>query len=89
MFNRSRALLAGLLAALGGAMPRYRTPAYASTKKVGAARGFIAVRHSRYKPRQGFRECMRRRGGEEWAQYKAFDRAHRGLPTGLMESGRG
>lgn len=34
-----------------------------------------------YMPHQSMRECARRRGGVEWAQFKAVDRARRGLPA--------
>lgn len=34
-----------------------------------------------YKPHQSMRECARRRGGREWANFKAIDRARRGLPA--------
>ena len=33
------------------------------------------------KPHQGPRECARRRGGQDWADYKAADRVRRGLPA--------
>lgn len=34
---------------------------------------------SLHRPHQGLRETSRRLGGEEWAAYKAADRARRGL----------
>lgn len=30
---------------------------------------------------QGERECARRRGGQDWADFKAADRVRRGLPA--------
>lgn len=34
-----------------------------------------------WKPHQGPRECARRRGGQDWADFKAADRVRRGLPA--------
>lgn len=36
---------------------------------------------SKYMPHQGKRECARRRGGDDWANFKARDRIRRGLPV--------
>ncbi len=91
MFNRSRMLLAGLLTAFGGVVPRFAAPRHASgriSKPMTTTRGSIRARYSRYKPHQGERECYRRRGGADWAQYKAYDRMRRGLPNEL-EVGHG
>lgn len=34
-----------------------------------------------YRPHQSARECARRRGGQNWRDYKAVDRVRRGLPV--------
>lgn len=36
---------------------------------------------SKYRPHQGKRECARRRGGQDWADWKSADRVSRGLPA--------
>ena len=37
--------------------------------------------YSRHLPHQGKRECARRRGGKDWADWLAADRVARGLPA--------
>ena len=40
-----------------------------------------------YGPHQGARECARRRGGEDWAKFRAADRVRRGLPVSWAYAG--
>lgn len=40
-----------------------------------------------HRPHQGARECARRRGGADWAQFRAADRVRRGLPVSWPYAG--
>ena len=92
MFNLSRSLLASLMAVLGRAAPQFSAPQHPSARRLGkpeTIRGHVKVRYSRYTPHQGVRERLRRIGGDNWANFKAFDRKRRGLPAGIEEISHG
>lgn len=81
MFNRSRMLLAGLMAALSGNLPEGPKPNKRAARRFAPTitRMLMAPSASRYRPHQGERERLRRVGGLYWEQYKAMDRLRRGL----------
>lgn len=92
MHNRRLPLVAALLAGLstsGGhaagelvLRPPHQPPATRQRKsskpKKRRARAYST---NRMPNRQGERECARRRGGQDWAEFKALDRIRRGLPV--------
>lgn len=42
---------------------------------------FKKIRWGNSVPHQGKRECARRRGGQDWLNFRAADRISRGLPV--------
>lgn len=82
---RNRLSLSALLVALAGAFPspeagpvpiRLREPLPDRRKQA-----FKKMRHGNSVPHQSKRECARRRGGKDWADWKSADRVSRGLPA--------
>lgn len=76
------------LAALSGAFSDAATAAANAAKAIQImprtsqiTRDWPVYSRSKYRPHQGARECARRRGGDDWAQFKARDRVRRGLPV--------
>jgi hypothetical protein len=72
--------LLGMAAALGIG-PSVPEPRLLKSAGAGPERRRWFYRAGGCKPHQGPRECARRRGGQDWADFKAADRVRRGLPA--------
>lgn len=93
MFNRSRAIVGLTISALFTAAfdhlvqkryPDEHDPLHQRRLQRQQARRQSAQRRgwsNAAMSGKGARECARRRGGEDWANFKAIDRARRGLPA--------
>jgi len=80
---RNRLPLSALLFALAGSASLAPPPVFVQARPGPPPAKRQATKKIRYGnsvPYQGKRECVRRRGGQDWANFRAADRAWRGLP---------
>lgn len=93
MFNRKNMLASLVSIAMLGRMgphkkavappPPTKARSFKSRKgkTIDVYRGYPRLTHSRYRPHESTRECLRRIGGAMWEQFKRDDRMRRGLPA--------
>lgn len=81
---KNRLSLSALLVALAGATSM-DSPSVVIRDRPGPPptkrQAHKKIRRGNCNPHQGARECARRRGGQEWMNYRAADRISRGLPV--------
>lgn len=81
---RNRLSLSALLVALAGATSM-GSPSVVIRDRPGPPtakrQAHKKIRWGNNVPHQGKRECARRRGGQDWLNFRAADRISRGLPV--------
>ena len=81
---RNRLSLSTLLVALAGSASLAPPPVFVQARPgppPAKRQANKKIRWGNSVPHQGYRECARRRGGKDWADWLAVDRVERGLPA--------
>jgi hypothetical protein len=82
MFRRALSWMTGsALAMMGASVSAPHVVTHPQRRSRPLRRLFPQYGSGRYRPHQGERERARRRGGIEWAEFRARDRIRRGLPV--------